>query len=130
MLTKSPRKKRRHRQRQAGAHARLDLAADVASAVGRAEVHDQQGHRTLVEHRVGQLRRALRLGVEEQRFVVAALDLPFLHGFLVGALPADGQPRHVVGRVHSEEQDEGEKIHADQDQHAVQQPADHVADHD
>ncbi|MCY1367637.1 hypothetical protein D9M69_545810 [compost metagenome] len=125
-----PEDKGGHRQGQAGPHARLDLAADVAAAVGGAEVHGQQRHGTLIEHRVGQPGGALRLAIEEQRLVVAALGLPFFHRFLADALAADRQPRHVIGRVHREEQDEGEEVHAEQDQHAVQQPADHVADHD
>jgi hypothetical protein len=31
--------------------------------------------------------------------------------------------RHVVGRVHHEEQGEGEQVHADQDRHGVEQAA-------
>ncbi|KAG1249107.1 hypothetical protein G6F65_019257 [Rhizopus arrhizus] len=74
--------------------------------------------------------RPVGFGVEEERLVVAALDLPFFHRVLAGALSADGQARHVVRRVDREEQDEGEEVHADQNQHAIQQPADYIADHD
>jgi hypothetical protein len=57
--------------------------------------------------------------VPVQRLVVAALGLPLLDLLLRDALAADVQPRHVVGRVDGEEQEEGEEVDADQDQQAV-----------
>ena len=67
--------------------------------------------------------------VPEQRLVVAALHLPFLDRVLRHALAADVHPRHVVRRVHGEEQQEREQVDADQDQHAVADPAQDVMDH-
>ena len=110
-------------------HAPLQLVADVAPAVGGAEVEREQLRRALDEDRVRQLPRALRLAVPEQRLVVAALDLPLLDRVLRDALAADVHPRHVVRRVHREEQQEREEVDADQDQHAVADPADDVVDH-
>ena len=83
----------------------------------------------LDEDRVRQLPRPLLLAVPEQRLVVAALHLPFLDRVLRDALAADVHPRHVVRRVHREEQQEREQVDADQDQHAVADTADDVVDH-
>ncbi len=61
----------------------------------------------------------LRCSLTVQRLVVAALGLPLLDHLLRHALAADVQPRHVVGRVDREEQEEGRQVDAEQDQRAV-----------
>ena len=121
---------RRDRERDRRSDAPLQLVADVAPAVGGAEVEREELRRALDEDRVRQLPRALLLAVPEQRLVVAALHLPLLDRVLRDALAADVHPRHVVRRVHREEQQEREQVDADQDQHAVADPADDVVDHD
>src|SRR5690606_6893902 len=65
----------------------------------------------------------------EKRLVVAALGLPALDGLDADALPPYGQARHVVRRVDREKQHESEEIDADEDQHAVEQPANDVCGH-
>src|SRR5690606_29718611 len=57
------------------------------------------------------------------------LGLPALDGLLADALPADGQARHVIGRIDRKEQDERKEIDAQQDQYPVQQAADDVGGH-
>ena len=51
------------------------------------------------------------LGIDQQRLVVTALDLPFLDRLRRHALDTKLHARHVVRRVDDEEQREGEEIH-------------------
>jgi hypothetical protein len=81
------------------------------------------------ENRVRQLGAAAGGLVPHQGLVVAALDLPLLDRLGRHALDAELQARHVVRRIHHEEQGEGEQVHPDQDRDRVQQAADDVGEH-
>ena len=78
----------RHREREAHRHAGRDLVADVAAAVAGAEVQREQPQRAVVEDRLRvTLSMPSAFGVEPQRLVVAALDLPLLDRSCVTRLP-------------------------------------------
>jgi hypothetical protein len=119
----------RHGDGQARPHARADLARDVAAVVGAAEVAGEHAHRLAEEDRVGEAAVPCALRIPHQRLVVAALGLPLLDRLRRHALDAELHARHVVRRVHHEEQGEGEQIHADQDRNRIQQAADDVGEH-
>ena len=68
--------------------------------------------------------------VDQQRLVIAALLLPFFDGLGCHALDAELHTRHVVRRIHHEEQREGEQVHPDQDRYSVEDAANEVSDHE
>ena len=122
--------KSRQRDGQARTHACEYLAADIAPIVGVAKIEYEHAGRLLPEDGVGDLARAVGMAIEHQRLVVTVLLFPALDGFRRHALDAELHARHVVRRVHHEEQREGEQVHPDEDRHCVKDAANEVGDHE
>jgi hypothetical protein len=74
-------------------------------------------------------RQPAGLGIDQQRLVVAALDLPFLDRLRRHPLDAQLHARHVVRRIDHEEQRKGDEIHPDQDGQRVEKAANDVSKH-
>jgi hypothetical protein len=119
----------RQRNGQRWPHARTNLPGDVAAVLGASEVAGKHARRLTEEDGVGQHADAGGRSVDEQRLVVATFGFPFGDRFRRHALDAELHARHVVRRVHDEEQRESDQVHTDQDRQRVEQAANDVGEH-
>ena len=112
----------------AGLEAQL-AKGDVAAVLGAAEIADEHAGRFFKDNRVGQPGQAGCPGIDHQRFVVTALDFPFLDRVRRHPLHAQLHARHVIRRIDDKKQREGDQIHPDQNRECIKKATNDVSKH-